>query len=130
MIYHGRNLIIYAGGTAIAGCRSCDISVEADLLETSSPMNQNTADGGWAKYIAGRKRWTVSCNFLVTAFKTSLLKVGQTVTLRMAVYDNGGDAVSGEEVTGTAICQRNQVTATIGNLCQGSFVFQGSGKLG
>lgn len=130
MIYHGRNLIIYAGGTAIAGCRSCDISVEADLLETSSPMNQQTNDGGWAKYLSGRKRWSVNCSYLVTAFKSNLLKVGQTVTLRMAVYDTDGTAVSDEEVSGTAICQRNQVTATIGNLCQGSFVFQGSGKLG
>ena len=64
------------------------------------------------------------------AFKSNLAKVGQTVTLKIKGFDIDGDAIDGEEVTGTAICQRNQVTATIGNLCQGSFVFQGSGKLG
>lgn len=129
MIIHGRNMIVYAGGVAVAGARSCEIQVDADTIETTCPMDENTADGGWAKFLPGRKRWSVGCSYLVTAFKGSLMKIGQTVTLRMAVVDAGGEDVSGETLTGVAICQDVRITATIGNLCQGSFQFQGSGRL-
>lgn len=35
MIIHGKDIIIMAGGTAIAAAKSCDIQVQTDLLEVS-----------------------------------------------------------------------------------------------
>ena len=60
MILHGKNLIISANGSVIAGAKSCDIEVDCDTIPTSSPT-----DGQWEHRIVGRKSWKVSTSHLV-----------------------------------------------------------------
>jgi hypothetical protein len=59
-----------------------------------------------------------------TVVKNMLQRVGQTYTLRMQVDGNGMDTL-----IGTAICKSAKITATKGNLLQGSFAWEGSGPL-
>lgn len=59
-----------------------------------------------------------------TPFKDCMLKSGTEVTLTMSI-----DGLPYDKLTGTAICKQAKVTGNIGNLVQGSFLFQGSGPL-
>ena len=87
MILHGRNLIIKAGGTAIAAAKSCTIEVQADEIETSSPLT-----GQWKTYIAGRKSWKVDVSGLVMVDKdilpAHLQQIGGWVGQTMALSAN------------------------------------------
>lgn len=122
---NGKDIIVYSGGTAIAATTVNDISNAAELQPFSSP---NTAD--YKEYRAKDKSWRIVTNYLVTSVSgslTDLLKAGNTYTL--VIGATGQTASSKQGLTGTAICQECRITATNGNLCQGSFVFQGSGPL-
>jgi len=105
-------------GVAIAGARSCELNVSGEAIETSSPTN-----GRWRTFIPGRKGWSVSTNHLVTAVAGNAAKVGTVVTLTFSKRD------SSEVLTGQAIVTGWRCTATLGNLSQGVFSFQGSGPL-
>lgn len=74
----GKNLIISDSSGIIAAAKSCDIDVDADIIEVSS-----VTTGVWRNYIAGRKGWSVSVSHLVNNFTSSTISVGQTVTLTM-----------------------------------------------
>ena len=202
MILHGRNILLLAGGTAIAAAKSCELNVSADIIKTASP-----SDGAWENAIAGRKSWRVTCNQLVTGITNSLAMVGSQVTMRMQlkgqlglpfsgfvdnptvesgtlrdvpddiywdttrhrflgywldfregnkyytswpdsndyaspsigkqfymdsnrfVYKKGTTDLVPEALQGTAIVKDWKITATLGNLAQGSFQFQGVGAL-
>ena len=208
MILHGRNILLLAGGVAIAAAKSCEINVSADTIPIASPSS-----GQWEDAIAGRKSWKGSCSGLVTSITDPVSMIGTTVTLRMqvvgeygmpfsgtasnititsgtapgvtvvtwdttnkqfvAVYANGqttrfytswnasdiwgasidyANAAAGtlfhdrsgafytvykktatdllpEAIQGSAIVKDWKCTATIGNLAQGSMVFQGKGAL-
>jgi hypothetical protein len=80
MILQGRNIILLAGGKAIAAAKSCDLEVSADAIPVASP-----SDGAWEDAIPGRKSWKASCNHLVTGIVDSAAMVGTVVTLRMQV---------------------------------------------
>ncbi len=122
MILHGENLIIKVNGTAIAAAKSCTVSVESNLIPTSSPL-----DGGWTHVIAGRNSWSVRTNhLLIDNALSNIGTVGATVTIVMECKVNG--TTIGTK-TGTAICRQWEGTFTKGNLAQGSFIFQGSGPL-
>ena len=84
MILQGRNLIIKAGGVAIAAAKSCSVKVQAKTLETSSPD-----DGDWEHSIAGRKSWSVSVGTLVTNISRNAQMVGTTVTLDVQLANAG-----------------------------------------
>ena len=123
MILHGKNLQILklTGSTyaaVVAMAKSCDVSVEGDMIETSSP-----SDGQWRHYIAGRKGWSINVSYLVTAggFSADADMVNKTVTIRVS----DGTAV----MQGTAIVKTWKATGTVGNLAQGSFQFTGNGPL-
>lgn len=60
MIYQGRNLIICAGGQAVAASKSCSVDVSCDTQKVSSPDN-----GQWEHSIPGRKKWSISTNQLL-----------------------------------------------------------------
>lgn len=115
--------MIYQGNTAIASSKSCTIDVEGEAIEVSS-----ATDGDWTHYIAGRKSWQVTVSFLVAATNdyTSLLDVGTTYTLGIA---GSAGMNTPPALRGSAICTRCSVTATKGNIAQGSFVFIGNGPL-
>lgn len=118
----GNNILIYRNGTAIAGTVSNEIQSGAELIEISSPTS-----GQWKEYIAGRKSWSINVSYLVLAYNgvRDLLNVGTTYTLKFRGR-NSSDATG---VQGTAILKSCKITATKGNLVQGSFTFQGTSSL-
>ncbi len=117
----GQYIIIKKNGTAIAGSRSCEIQNESEMLEKASP-SQGTA----REYVAGRTNWQVSVGWLLASTEDlqQLLNVGQTYALAFA--DNTDNT---NLIQCSAILKKCQITATSGNLVQGSFVFQGTGAL-
>mgnify|MGYP006908811067 CR=1 FL=1 len=70
MILQGRNLIIRAGGVAIAAARSCSVNIQAEQIPISSPMS-----GAWAAYLNGVKSWSVSTNHLVKTLRNALISL-------------------------------------------------------
>ena len=59
---NGNNIIVYKNGTAIAGAKSAEISTSAGVIEVASATS-----GEWREFIAGRKEWSLSCGYLITA---------------------------------------------------------------
>lgn len=114
---HGENLKIIIDGTVWALAKSCDVIVQAKTIERSSASN-----GQWAEYISDRKSWEVKTSHLVSDARSMLLEVDSVVTLQLQV---NGTAV----MSGSAICTQCQITATRGNLIQGSFSWRGNGPL-
>ena len=120
MATNGNNILIYVGGAAVAGTRSNEIQSGCDIIEIASPDS-----GAWKAFLAGRKEWSFISSWLVTntADVKRVLQVGTTVTVRIVGRgDNAG-------MTGSAIIESCKVTATRGNIANGSFVFRGTGPL-
>lgn len=113
---HGKNLMVLLNGTAVAASKTCTVNKKAGTIEISSPNS-----GSAREYVADRTTWDVTTGHLVEDFTAGLLSVGQTYTLTLS------DGTS--QMSGTAICTEYKVTATKGNLAQGSFKFQGTGVL-
>ena len=85
MILHGKNLIIKAGGVAIAAAKSCDINVQCEEIETA------TANGGpWRTALIGRKSWSVSTNQLVMSLARPFSIIGTTVSLDVCIEGEVG----------------------------------------
>lgn len=122
MAINGNNVLIYRNGTAIAGTITNEIQTGADLIEISSPTS-----GQWKEYIAGRKSWSVNVSYLILANNgvRNLLNVGNSYTLKI----RGRNATDATGVVGTGILKSCKITATKGNLVQGSFTFQGTSSL-
>lgn len=122
MAIHGKDIQIqkYDGSAIVAAARTCEVSIQADIIETSTPTG-----GTFRTFIAGRKDWSVSLGYLVTSgdMTSDMLSVGNSVHLRILDMD------AGEWLHGYAIIQQCRITANIGSLAQGSFVFKGSGPL-
>ena len=120
MIIHGNNVILASATTGVAfgAAKSCELDVQADTMETSTPSN-----GEWKTYLVGRKSWNMSLSHLVEGVKTNAMTVGQVITVQFGI--RGSDSV----LQGTAIVENWKVTATRGNLAQGSFKLKGSGPL-
>jgi len=122
MIIHGNDVLVTrSDGVAIAGSTACDITAEVDLKEIAP-----AATGAFTSYVPGLRSWTVRMDFLVFDDIVDYMEmVGQTLTLNCKVRN--GDAAL--RLRGSAICKECVVTATLGNLCRGSFTFQGTGEL-
>ena len=120
-VIHGGKMIVYLGGVAIAGAKSCDITTQADTIEKSS-STQGTAK----EYLAGRTGWKITSSFLVidNNAKTMLQKKGTSVVV--TVQTTG---VSDSTLYGNAIVTSCHVTATKGNLSNGSIELLGNGEL-
>jgi predicted secreted protein len=125
---NGKNIFILAGedessATIIAGTRSNEVRVTCDNIEVSSPTS-----GQWREYLAGRSGWTVSTGFLVgdASRIKDLLKVRKHYYL---VFASKIEDTTTIELKGVAILTECQITATIGNLVQGSFRFVGTGAV-
>jgi predicted secreted protein len=80
MIIHGRNLIVMKNGVAMAAARSCDVNVQCESIEISSPLSSR-----WREYISGRCSWDVSTSHLVTDPISDIGIVGGMVTLKLTV---------------------------------------------
>jgi hypothetical protein len=59
-----------------------------------------------------------------TPVKDMLTKPGTTLTLQIQT-----DGLTADRLSGTAICKTARVTASLSNLIQGSFRFEGTGPL-
>lgn len=116
-VIHGRDLIVSLNGTAIAAARSCDITVDDDMIEVTTPTS------GRAKaYRAGRYGWTVDVSCLVLS-PNMVISNGQQLTFSCK------EAGSTNYLTGTVIRKGSKMTGTVGNLAQGSYSFIGTGPL-
>jgi predicted secreted protein len=118
----GNYIIVYRDNTVIAGVKSNDISTSADTEEVAS-----STSGDRKEYIAGRKDWSLSVNYLLLADADmlELLNVGTTYTLKIG----GRSASNANTLTGDAIMTDCRISAINGNLAQGSFTFKGTGAL-
>ena len=118
----GNNIIVYMNGQAIAGTKSDEIQVDSETIEIASATDQ-----AWTHYLAGRKSWSLNVGWLVLAnldVRKALL-VGSSVTIKI----KGRGESDSNGVTGAAILKTVKITATRGNLAQGSFAFVGNGPL-
>lgn len=118
----GNNIIVLMNGQAIAGTKSDELSVDSETIEIASATDQE-----WTHYISGRKSWSLTVGWLVLA-NTDVRKVllaGSVVTIK--IKGRGDSDSSG--VSGSAILKTVKITATRGNLAQGSFAFVGNGPL-
>ena len=115
-------LMVAPNGQPIAGIgiKSDDIEVTCGLQEVASP-----SQGSWCEYLAGRKDWQVTTNYLLlsTAGISKLLNVGTTYSL--SFYDRN----SPNRLQGNAIMVTAKISAIQGNLITGAFQFKGTGAL-
>lgn len=118
MVIHGKKIIVKVGGTAIAGAKSCELSIKGDQIETASPTT-----GTWRDFIAGRKEWSVTCGHLIpasgTPLKSNAAMVNTVVTLIIETD------MTGDTLTGQAIVETWKASGTVGNLATGTFQFRG-----
>ena len=118
----GNNIIVYMNGQAIAGTKSDEIQVDCETIEIASATDQ-----AWTHSISGRKSWNLTVGWLVLANQDvrKALLVGSSVTIKI----KGRGESDSNGVTGSAILKTVKITATRGNLAQGSFAFIGNGPL-
>lgn len=116
---HGRNILIYSGGQAVAAARSCTISMSVDDTEVSNPANLKNRC-----YLTGRKSWNMTITKLVTVAHTFFENLDQEVRLSFMVRGSSTD-----RMTGNAIVKNVEVSGTVGSLTTGNFTFQGTGPL-
>ena len=90
MILKGKNLIIKAGGVAIAAAKSCSMKVKAKQIDVSSPT-----DGEWEHSINGRKSWTISTDHLVLSIARPLATVGTQVSIEVGLRSSVGKPFNG-----------------------------------
>ena len=87
---NGKNLIVFAGGYPIAAAKSCSLNTTCSTLEIAPPT-----DGSWKAFMADRKEWNITCNYLLGYNNNppydsirNALAVGVSVTLKfISVYD-------------------------------------------
>lgn len=118
----GNNIIVLMNGVAIAGTKSDEIQVDCETIEIASATDQ-----AWTHSISGRKSWSLTVGWLVLANQDvrKLLLAGSVVTIKI----KGRGESDSNGVTGSAILKTVKITATRGNLAQGSFAFVGNGPL-
>ena len=114
--------VVNGQSTPLAAAKSCEIDKTADAKEISS-----VTSGQDREFVAGRRTWRVTVNYLVPASGEAMSKldmVGGMFNLSMYIRGRTDDKRSGN-----ALLIESKITATDGNLVQGSWVFQGSGAL-
>lgn len=85
MILHGEDIIIKAGGVAIAAAKSCDINITTDTDEIA-----NSSSGKWKQFMIGRSSWQVVVSQLVTTLLSNIQMAGTQITLEMSVKGDVG----------------------------------------
>ena len=134
MALNGNIIIVQLNGKTIAGTKTTEIQVDSELIEIAS-----ATQGTYREYLTGRKQWQVTVNYLLmyatyqqmftypNASMTDALLVGNSYTLKFKNHANYFDMPI--TLKGTAILRTCKITATRGNLIQGTFVFVGTGAL-
>lgn len=115
-------VIIRDGTTPIAGTyiKSDDINSHAESIEKASSSQRE-----WKEYVAGRKEWKLTLNYLVMAAPNlnDLLMIGKFYNITL--QDREGDYT----LMGRAMMTDVKQTHTVGSICKGSWSLQGSGPL-
>jgi predicted secreted protein len=121
MAMNGNKIMLMKDGVAVAAVVTHDVQTEADQLEVAG-----TRQGQWREYVAGRKRWEISANYLVVSsgMILSMIHTGQTFAVKSYDRDNELNNVHGQ-----AILQQCRIDATRGKLITGFFKFSGSNDL-
>lgn len=133
----GNDLMIFVGGKAIAGAKSCKITVNAATLDVSSKDS-----GIWAEKMGGQLSFTASSEnlFVLTEFKELFDKLvaREKVSLTFGyVLNREDDGVPSEGWTlsdtstymGDAIITSLDANASNGDIASFSINLEGSGPL-
>lgn len=118
-IIHGRDLIVFLNGEAIGAARSCEITVDTEMIEVSSPQS-----GEAREYRAGRYGWTLDVSCLVLS-PGMVLNSGKAATFTCQKASQPGKTW----LSGNVLCQSARMMGTVGSLAQGSYRFVGNGEL-
>jgi predicted secreted protein len=121
----GNNIIVTADNKVICGTKANTIHSDCETIEIAS-----ASDSQWQHFIAGRKKWSVSVDFLLVASSSgnmsvsigNLLSVGSVYTLIIKTRNGGG-------VQGSAILKTMDLRGAVGSLATGSWKFEGNGPL-
>ena len=134
MALNGNIILVQVDGHTIAGTKTTEIQVESELIEIAS-----ATQGAYREYLTGRKQWQVTVNYLLmyapfqtmftypSAALTDALLVGNSYTLKFMNRASHYDMPI--TLKGPAILRTCKITATRGNLIQGTFTFVGNGAL-
>lgn len=118
---NGGMFIVKATGLNIYGAKSDDIEVVCGTNEVVSPTQ-----GNWREFIAGRKEWQLTTNYLLQSTGNEIDKV-LNVGIKYPVMFI--DTTSDHMLAGEAIMVSAKISAIKGNLVTGSFQFKGTGAL-
>ena len=121
----GNNIIVLANNKVICGTKANTIQCDCETIDIAS-----ASDSEWQHIIAGRKKWSVTVDFLLVDASTGnmavsiddLLSVGSSYTLIIKKRNGSG-------VTGSAILDAMDVRGAVGSLATGSWKFKGNGAL-
>ena len=121
----GNNIIVLANNKVICGTKANTIQCDCETIDIAS-----ASDSEWQHIIAGRKKWSVTVDFLLVAASTGnmavsiddLLSVGSSYTLIIKKRNGSG-------VTGSAILDAMDLRGAVGSLATGSWKFKGNGAL-
>ena len=88
----GKDIVILnSSGTAVvAAAKSCEIDVQADMIEVASPTT-----GVWKQHIAGHKSWSLTINHLVLSMARTIPNVGTSLNVKLAIDASNGLKFSG-----------------------------------
>ena len=92
-VVNGTNLLVYVGGTAIAGSKTCKLTLSHDGRDTSTKD-----DSGYKTGAEGMRSWSVSCDGMV-AFDASNYApddMSNLIINRTKVYLKFGGVTSGQ----------------------------------
>lgn len=122
-IIHGRNLLIYADGVAVAAARSCRITMDFDTIEMAG-----VDSGQYKYYVTAMSAWSIQVDKLVSNVRSIFEEVGTMVSLSFVVRDEYGNLM-GDRMQGEGFMKSANISATVGSLTTGNITFQGSGEL-
>ena len=131
MATNGNNILVYKGGTLIAGMKSTDIQTDCDLQEVSSP-----GQGTYKAYVPGRIGGTLTIGYLVMADTSALgisggngIKDLLQVRSEYTLVSKARNAADSDGISGKYILKTCKISANRGNLVTGSFQFVLNGAL-
>lgn len=112
----GKDLIVKNGLTPIAGATSCNISISAEVLNTTTK-----GDGDWTGNMAGLKSWNIDCDALFSLDDFAYVeKVGTEVTIEVTV--------SSKTYTGKAIINDLKINSGTGEIVTYNLTMTGNGS--
>lgn len=123
----GHNLILTLSGSAIALAKTCELIVDLELVETSTP---NT--GTWKTYLAGQLGWKITTSGLLERLRDEgnngktlldLMKARQPITIN--VTERG----TTNKYSGTAFITSLRQVATVKQYAQYTVELTGTGAL-